>query len=272
MYSELFLKETYIKYYSAEGNKDLLFLLPGQSLSPRVFWDYPTEEGTHAQWFLSQGIDVALFDPVGYGNSKAFYPYDRLGYAQQILEAARSLPKKYRNKTIFGFSTSTAPALIASSHFFNKVIIHSPVLRQDPKYFVPHGEVLDVSIDKLITNRIANISDKLIPKPNRVDNWKEKILSVIGKTEWKVPAKVVYDVGNYYPKNSRNGFNVDFVPPILCIVGQYDYEVTTGGYDLFKKYFTETKEVIIPNSTHFSMWENEYKITLHAVRDYAKGT
>jgi len=114
MYSELFLNDTYAKYYSAEGNKDLLFLLPGQSLSPRVFWDYPTEEGTHAQWFLSQGIDVVLFDPVGYGNSKAFYPYDRVEYARQIIEVANHLPQKYANRVIFGFSTSTAPAIIAS--------------------------------------------------------------------------------------------------------------------------------------------------------------
>lgn len=270
MVNEIYLKETYIKTYTADANKHLLFLLPGQSLSPRVFWDYPTEEGSHAQWFLSQGIDVALFDPVGYGNSKAFYSYDRVNYAQQIIEATKSLPQKYTNKTIFGFSTSTAPAIIASQEYFNKVIIHSPVLRQDPKYFVPHDEVLDVSIDKLITNRIGNISDKLIPKPNRVDNWKEKILSVIGKTEWKVPAKVVHDVGNYYPKRHSNGFNPEKVPPILCIVGEYDYEITTGGYTLFKKYFPNTKEVIIPNSTHFSMWENEYRKTLQAVRDYTR--
>lgn len=270
MVEERDLTNTFIKYYSDEGNKDLLFLLPGQSLSPRVFWDYPTEEGTHAQWFLSQGIDVVLFDPVGYGNSKGFYPYDRIEYARQIIEATNTLSKEYANRVIFGFSTSTAPALIASQQYFNKVIIHSPVIRQDPKYFVPHGEVLDVSIDKLIINRIGNISDKLIPKPNRVNGWKEKILSVIGKTEWKVPAKVVHDVGNFYPKRNRNGFDPDKVPPILSIVGEYDYEITTGGYDLFKKYFPNIQEVIIPNSTHFSMWENEYRKTLQAMRDYTK--
>ena len=272
MVTENHLNGTYLKMYTADANKHLLFLLPGQSLSPRVFWDYPTDEGSHAQWFLSQGIDVVLFDPVGYGNSQEFYSYDRVGYAKQIIDATKSLPDKYDNKVIFGFSTSTAPALIASHQYFNKVIIHSPVIRQDPKYFVPHQEVLDVSIDKLITNRIGNISDKLIPKPNRVDGWKEKILSVIGKTEWKVPAKVVHDVGNYYPKRNQNGFDENKVPPILSIVGQYDYEITTGGYSLFKKYFPNIQEVIIPNSTHFSMWENEYKMTLQAIRDYAKGT
>jgi pimeloyl-ACP methyl ester carboxylesterase len=269
MVNELHLKETFIKTYTADANKHLLFLLAGQSLSPRVFWDYPTDEGSHAQWFLSQGIDVVLFDPVGYGNSKAFYPYDRIDYARQIIEATEHL-KDYEVKTIFGFSTSTAPAIIASQQYFNKVIIHSPVLRQDPKYFVPHQDVLNVSIEKLIKDRIGNISDKLIPKSNRVDNWQEKILSVIGKTEWQVPAKVVHDVGNFYPKRHSNGFIPDMVPPILSIVGQYDYEVTTGGYALFKTYFPDIKEVIIPNSTHFSMWENEYKVTLQAVRDYIK--
>lgn len=272
MVTEQHLKETFIKTYTADENNHLLFLLPGQSLSPRVFWDYPTDEGSHAQWLCSQGIDVIMFDPVGYGNSKAFYSYDRICYARQIIEATKEIKKNYQNKVIFGFSTSTAPALIASQEYFNKVIIHSPVIRKDPKYFVPHGEVLDVSIDKLIQNRIGNISDKLIPKPNRVDGWKEKILSVIGKTEWKVPAKVVHDVGNYYPKRNNTGFNPNSVPPILSIIGEYDYEITTGGYALFKDYFPNIKEVIIPNSTHFSMWENEYKMTLHTVRDYVQGT
>ena len=271
MVEERHLKETFIKTYTADGNNHLLFLLPGQSLSPRVFWDYPTEEGSHAQWLCSQGIDVVLFDPVGYGKSRSFYSYDRIEYARQILEATHSLTKEYDNKVIFGFSTSTAPALIASQRYFNKVIIHSPVIRQDAKYFVPHGEVMDVSIDKLIQNRIGNISDKLIPKPNRVDNWREKILSVIGNTEWKVPAKVVHDVGNFYPKRSTNGFSPELVPPVLSIIGEYDYEITTGGYALFKQYFPNIQEVIIPNSTHFSMWENEYKVTLQTVRDYVKG-
>jgi len=269
---EQHLKETFIKTYTADENTHLLFLLPGQSLSPRVFWDYPTEEGSHAQWFLSQGIDVILFDPVGYGNSKSFYPYDRLGYAKQISEAVNSITKEYSVKTIFGFSTTTAPALIASQEYFNKVIIHSPVIRKDPKYFVPHGEVFDVSIDKLLQERINKISDKLIPKPNRVEGWREKIKSVLGKEEWSVPAKVVYDVGNFYPKRRILGFDPDKVPPIMCMYGQYDFEVSCGGLESFKEYFKDFKEVIIPNSTHFSMWENEYKVTLQAVRDYVKGT
>ena len=269
MVDEHHLKETFIKTYTSSENKHLLFILPGQSLSPRVFWDWKTDEGiTHAEWLNSQGIDVVLFDPVGYGNSKAFYSYDRIGYAEQIEEATHEINKEYDSKTIFGFSTTTAPALIASQKFFNKVIIHSPVIREDNKYFVRHQEEMNTGIERLIKERIGNISDKLIPKPNRVDGWREKILAVIGKEEWKVPAKVVHDVGNFYPKRGTHGFFADKVPPILSIIGQYDYEVTTGGYDLFKKYFPNIEEVVIPNSTHFSMWENEYKITLQAIRDY----
>ena len=75
----------YTKQLLNPDNKHLLFLLPGQSLSPRAFWDFRLPDGkTHSEYFLESGIDVILFDPVGYGNSDRSFPYDRMGFARQI--------------------------------------------------------------------------------------------------------------------------------------------------------------------------------------------
>lgn len=258
MVTEQVLGEVFVKIYSAEKNKHLLFLLPGQSLSPRAFWDFELPEGkTHCDYFLQSGIDVVLFDPVGYGKSEHFYPYDRVAYAQQIHSVVSSIKKQYESKTIFGFSTTTAPALIASQTYFDKVIIHSPALKTDRKWFVIHDAEFNTGIEKLKTERLAKISDRLIPKPNRIDGWEERILSTIGKSEWKVPAQVVYDINNYWVMHRNHGFSPDRIPPILSIIGEYDYESTTGGYSEFRKVFTDVQEVIIPESTHFSMWENQ---------------
>ena len=249
--------------------KHLIFLLPGQSLSPRAFWDFVLPTGkTHADYFRERGIDVYFFEPAGYGDNKEFFAYDRIGYADQIERAAENLTG-YETRTILGFSTSTAPALIAGERgLFDNIIIHSPSLRKDRKYFVKHGETFDTGIERLKTERLAKISDKLIPEPNRVIGWEERILNVIGKSEWSVPAMPVYDISNYYPLNGRYGFNPNNVPPILSIIGEYDYECTTGGYELFKSLFPKTEEVIIPNSTHFSMWENNYPTTCRVIANW----
>jgi pimeloyl-ACP methyl ester carboxylesterase len=249
--------------YFVEGNKHLLFILPGQSMSSRAFWDFKLPEGkTHTEYFIEAGIDVILFDPAGYGDSEEYFAYDRIEYANQIEYALSQVTQQYESKTIFGFSTSTAPALIAANYgLFDKVIIHSPAIRTDEKYFVKHGFDFETGIDKLKYERIAKISDKLIPKSNKLEDWDKRVLEVMGKKKWKVPASVVYDINNYYVTHNDHGFNVEDVPPILAIRGEYDYEATTGGYDEFKKLFPNCKESVIPNSTHFSMWENTCALT-----------
>lgn len=249
---------------SIERNKHLLFLLPGQSLSPRAFWDFKLPENkTHAEYFLEAGIDVVMFDPAGYGNSPEFFNYDRVEYANQIQSAMEEITKEYETKTIFGFSTSTAPALIAAERgLFNKVIIHSPSIRNDKKYYVRHEAEFHTSIEKLKKERLEKISDKLIGTPNRIVDWEKRILDVIGKKNWKVPAQVVYDINNYWVEHGDNGFNPENIKAdILAIRGEFDYECTTGGYELFAKLFPNMQEAVIPISTHFSMWENASALT-----------
>lgn len=251
---------------SIESNRHLLFLLPGQSLSSRAFWSFKLPDGkTHAEYFLEAGIDVIMFDPAGYGTSPEFFNYDRTEYADQIEMMVKMISndKKYETKTILGFSTSTAPALIAAERgLFDKVILHSPSIRNDKKYYVKHDAEFNTGIEKLKKERLEKISDKLIPNPNRIDGWEERILEVVGKYTWKVPAQVVYDINNYWVDHKTNGFDPSKITAdILAIRGEFDYECTTGGYDEFKKLFPNCTEVVIPNSTHFSMWENSSSIT-----------
>jgi hypothetical protein len=262
----------YTKQLLSPDNKHLLFLLPGQSLSPRAFWDFKLPDGkTHSEYFLEAGIDVILFDPVGYGKSDRSFPYDRHGFARQINDITDGITKEYQSKVIFGFSSTTAPALIASEHgFFNKVIIHSPCVRDDERYYVSHGLTFDTSMERLKTERIAKVSDRLIPKSNKLDGWEQAVIDVVGSDKWSVPASVVYDINNYWSYHHSHGFNPNNIPPILVIKGEYDAEMLGGGYEVFKGLFSHFYEAVIPNSTHFSMWENNSHLTRNTMIEYIR--
>jgi pimeloyl-ACP methyl ester carboxylesterase len=250
-----------------------LFLLPGQSLSPRAFWDFTLPDGkTHTQYFLDEKIDVIHFDPVGYGKSKEFRSYDRIDFAKQIKEVTDKITKSYKSKTILGFSSTTAPALISSEQgFFDRVIIHSPCVRDENRFYTPHSLRFDSSMEKLKTERIAKISDALIPIPNKLDGWEQSVIDVVGSDKWSVPASVVYDINNFWAQNGYHGFDPKKTPPILVVKGEYDFEMTGGGYDVFKRLFPNFIEKTIPNSTHFSMWENNSYITRNVIVEYCKG-
>jgi pimeloyl-ACP methyl ester carboxylesterase len=268
----------YTKYYHTEKNDSLLVLIPGQSLSPRAFWDFKLESGkTHSEIFCEEGLDVLLIDPLGYGSSiwgGNISNYDRDYYAQQILFVCHQLEKQYRNKTIFGFSTSTTPAMIAAQSYFNKICLHSPAIMENSKRtadkFVPSGDVSDglftTNLESLKEKRLKAISDKLIVNPNRMDCWEDSLKEVI-KTftsygenySWSCPYGPIDDLLSYFPKHGTIGFDKTKLPKqILAIIGEYDTEVTDGdGYKGFKRQRIYHKEIVIPSSTHFSMWEKE---------------
>lgn len=255
--------------YLKDENEHLLFLLPGQSLSPRAFWDFTLPDGkTHTQYFLEEGIDVIHFDPVGYGKSTEFYDYDRMGFAEQIAAATSTITKQYKSKTILGFSSTTAPALIASQKFFDRVIIHSPCVRMTDKFYVEYSGPFITNIEKLKQERIAKVSDKLVSESKKLPNWDKAVVDVIGTTHWQVPSKVVNDINNYWKDNGTNGFTPNKVPPILAILGEFDYEATTGGFETFLQLFQTATVTVIPDSTHFSMWENNSPQTRRVIIDW----
>lgn len=278
MIDEQYINGTYFKRYSRPENKHLLFLLTGQSMGPRSFWDFKLPEGkTHSEYFLEAGIDVILFDPIGYGKSTEFYSYDRLGYGKQIIDVTETITKEYETKALLGFSTSTNPALVAAEkNYFNKLIFHSPaILRFTDKSLLQNIEVFESDIKKLKEERIAKISDMLIPKSNRVDGWEESLMEVNKTYErfkdgvWSCPGSVVGDVNNFFILHNSDGFDESKTKAeVLVIIGQYDFEMYAGTNLPWLMRALHPKFVNIPDSTHFSMWENNCHLTRKAIIDF----
>lgn len=269
MIDEQYINSTYFKRYSEPSNKHLLFLLTGQSISPRGFWDFKLPDGkTHSEYFVEAGIDVMLFDPIGYGKSTDFYQYDRLDYARQIKAVTDTITKKYESKTVLGYSSSSPVALCsAQDKFFNKVILVGPnIVNKDDDGYLPDSEKFQTNIELLKQKRLKEISERIIPKSNRLLNWEESLIEII-KTNtsydngnWSVPGQIVNDRINYWITHKSNGFIVDeisLIKPILAIISEYEVETPVSAQDLLLNLFPDTQIVAIPNSTHFSMWENE---------------
>lgn len=283
MIDEFYINGTYIKRYSDPANKHLLFILTGQSMSPRAFWDFRLPEGkTHSEYFFEEGIDVILFDPVGYGKATDYYPYDRISYANQIKNVTDTLTKDYDVKTILGYSTSTAPALCNTMYgYFDKVIIKGPGMVYGIEEPLNHDEDFITNVENLKKTRLEAISDRLIPKTNRLANWEESLVDVLKTTttynngNWKVPGQIVFDRRNYWVEHRDNGFDASKVPPMLIIHGEYDFE-SIGGQDFesalsfIYPLFPDAQTKIVPNSTHFSMWENECATTRKYIIEYCK--
>jgi len=151
MIDEQYINGTYFKRYSLTTNEHLLFLLTGQSISPRGFWDFKLPEGkTHSEYFVEAGIDVVLFDPIGYGKSTAFYQYDRIDYTKQIKDVTDTITKQYKSATILGYSSSSPVALCsAQDGFFNKVILVGPNIVNRTDDALPNIDTFQTNIEML---------------------------------------------------------------------------------------------------------------------------
>ena len=173
MIDEQYINDTYFKRYSLPTNEHLLFLLPGQSISPRGFWDFKLPEGkTHSEYFVEAGIDVILFDPIGYGKSTDFYQYDRVDYAKQIKDVTDTITKQYKSATLLGYSSSSPVALCsAQDKFFNKVILVGPnIVNNADNNSLPDIDIFETNIEMLKQKRLKEISYRIIPKPNLLPN------------------------------------------------------------------------------------------------------
>lgn len=283
MIDKHYINGTYFKRYSDANNNHLLFILTGQSMTPRAFWDFKLPDSkTHSEYFYEAGIDVILFDPVGYGKATDYYPYDRISYSDQIKKVTDTITKKYETKTILGYSTSTAPALCNSMHgFFDKVIIKGPGMVYGFDEPIVHDEDFVTNVENLKKSRLEPISDRIIPKTNRLENWEESLVDILSSStnynngDWKVPGQIVFDRRNYWVEHKEHGFDVSKVPPMIIIYGEYDFESIgseeyAGALSYFTPLFPNAPIKIVPNSTHFSMWENECATTRKYIIEYCK--
>jgi hypothetical protein len=57
---------------------------------------------------------------------------------------------------------------------------------------------------------------------------------------------------------------------MLAIISEYEVETPVSHQGLFLSMFPDTQLVSIPNSTHFSMWENECAVTRNFIIEYCK--
>lgn len=285
MIDEQYINGTYFKKYHNDTNEYLLFILTGQSMSPRAFWDFKLPDGkTHSEYFYEAGIDVILFDPIGYGKSTEYYPYDRISYSDQIKAITDTITKKYKSKTILGYSTSTAPALCNTMHgFFDKIIIKGPGMVYGYDEPLSHEEDFVTSIENLKKSRLSAISDRLIPQPHKLSTWEESLIEIMKTTStydhsndtWRVPGQIVFDRRNYWVEHKQHGFDPKYVPPMMIIYGEYDFESIggeniQGALSFIKPLFPDAETKIVPNSTHFSMWEDESATTRKYIIEYCK--
>ena len=280
MIDEQYINGTYFKRYSESSNNHLLFILPGQSISPRGLWDFKLPEGkTHSEYFVEAGIDVILFDPIGYGKSTEFYSYDRLGYAKQVNDVTDILTKKYKSKTIVGFSTTTPVALCSAEHgYFDKIILIGPnIVNKEINEYLPDIDFFETNIETLKQKRLKEISEKIIPKSNRLPNWEEALTEILvtntsyNNGNWRVPGLMINDRHNYWILNKSNGFdskNMSLAKPILAMISEYEVETPISDQGLLLSLFPDTQIVSIPNSTHFSMWENDCATTRKFIIEY----
>ena len=163
--------------------------------------------------------------------------------------------------------SSSSPVALCSAQdkFFNKVILIGPNIVNRTNG-LPDIDIFQTNIELLKQKRLKELSEKIIPKSNRLPNWEESLLEIIKTStryvngDWSVPGQIVNDRINYWSKNKSNGFVVDkisLVKPILAIISEYEVETPVSEQGLLLSLFPDTQIVTVPNSTHFSMWEND---------------
>jgi pimeloyl-ACP methyl ester carboxylesterase len=267
----------FYKYYNNPDNKALVVFLPAQSMSPRASWEFMLpEQKTHVDYLFEAGLDVILFDPIGYGNSTTFENYDRAGFKQQIMDLTKEITKEYTNKVIVGFSTTVTVALaVGTEDFFNKVVIIGGAIYTSeslPPTYDPTATVLDVTIEKLV-DRVMGIGEKLMTKSNKIPGWIDSARDIMGDS-WSVPYQTAFDQYLYYKKNKKLLFSADDYKnkDMLFFIGDHDYEclvVGRSGFNRCKDMFPNAKIVTLLNSTHFPTWENSSNVMRDEIIQFA---
>jgi len=252
--------DIYYKKFDVGSNKTL-FLIPGQSLSPRAFWS------SHIYSFIKNNINVVMIDPIGYGNSYTEYlphPYDRDFLHEQLKQVYYS--EKTAENTILGFCSTTANALKSCEFGMDKVIILGPAILEETKE-QSKGGWFNNTKEKLISERLNKISDKLVPKS--IGNFRYPGWDINVPENWQAPQDMLLDIKSYYAKHKNHNISFDICKNVLAIVGEYDYEPqATGGLTLFQRYMPQAKIYKLKNSTHFSMWEWNYKDLIKTIVGY----
>lgn len=244
---------------------------------------------------------------------KGGWDYNRHYNAKQIIEVIREYKDSYKKNFLFGYCSTTAQTIMAAEQtgWLDKLIIHSASCLEymSPPYnestqtkvdFWDGKELTDeqktilgdysmsagqrqfdgswgfiASVDRMIEGRYNKMAEKLIPKSNKLPNYREAMIEVVNTFThrlsdgwWVSPLGMVEDFARYYTIERNRGYDITSpnIPPIVCMNGEYDYE-SKSGYPKFVELLGSKieKEIILPNATHFSVWENNYQNTLDAL-------
>ncbi len=269
---------------ASKANKNLLALLPGQSLSPLMFFDFPIypDGTTISDKILSNGFDILYIEPVGYcrgqGMVKPLYTRDHL--AEQLNIVLELFAEDYDKIVTSSFCSTTHAPLIAAKTFpVDGIFILSPIFGDPNHEFAkkymklkekpwPDKELIfSNSLENFIKNRLEDRSDSLIGGNHRVADWEEKFVDrlqdILPENEpgkWTAVTDMLYDLWLYPANHGNQGWVAEDIPcRVLCVRGQYDYESNDQRFDVVCRTLgNKVIPVTIENTSHFGMWEHNY--------------
>lgn len=271
---------------STRSNKNLLVLIPGQSLSPLMFFDLPiyNDRSSIANRILENNFDIVYVEPVGYARGSGLIKplYNREHLAEQINLVLDQYAKDYDKVVTSGFCSTTHPPLIAAqTKPVDGIFLLSPIFGEPNHEFLKKYKYLKSkpwsdeesiffnSLENFIKNRLEDRSDSLIGGNHRVNDWEnifiQRLLKILPNNipgEWTAVKDMLYDLWLYPAEHGNDGWHVDKLPcKVLCLRGQFDYESNDSRFDhVCKVLGDKVIPVTVPNTSHFGMWEKNYSI------------
>jgi pimeloyl-ACP methyl ester carboxylesterase len=268
------------------NNRNLLILIPGQSLSPLMFFDMPlySNGSSISDKLLNNGFDILYVEPVGYARGTGMVTpwYTREHLAEQLNLAVESYSSSYDKIITSGFcSTTHAPLIAAMTVPVDGIFILSPIFGEPNNEFAEkyadlkqppwpaHEYIFYNSIDNFIKNRLEDRSDSLIGGNHRVDGWKEKFITKLSDIlpnnipgEWTAVKDMLYDLWVYPAYNDSQGWQVEQLScKVLCVRGQFDYESNDVRFNYVCDVLgNKVIPITVPNTSHFGMWEHNFEV------------
>lgn len=270
---------------ASKSNKNLLILIPGQSLSPLMFFDLPIyqDQSSIADKILDNTFDIVFMEPVGYARGKGLIKplYTREHLAEQLNLVVDEYANSYEKIITSGFCSTTHAPMIAVKHRpVNGILLLSPIFGE-PNYefsqkykflksrpWTDEESIFSNSLENLIKNRLEDRSDSLIGGNFRVKGWEDiftnrltEILPDMPVGTWTAVTDMLYDLWIYPAENNNDGWSIEDIPcNVLCFRGQYDYESNDKRFDhVCKELKEKVIAITVPGTSHFGMWESNFK-------------
>ena len=283
----------YVCPVTVPGNGRAVIILPGRSMSARNFWHFDPGTGiTHAEQLAAQGVDVYMVDTLGFGNSTgvSHLDYNRIYFAKQIAAVIETMPE-YNDIAALGFcNTTMVPLVLAAQHLINRVVVMSPTVfdttwcQQNPAMIrlwqrtATESGYWSTSLDVLIEQHLAKISDREIGEPQRVATWYNEMQRLTQDytsyklDSWTAPRTWWLDRINWPLLHGNHGFDTDSMAgiPVLFTRGEHDVEVPETWLDRACEYFdmANIETYTIPGATHFALWEHGYQAAVDRVGEF----